>query len=102
MKYITSHTELMGAIGIVLVFVVGGKLKMKITKEETDVEAGSEGALGKILNFLSKRKQQDIEVLRVQHEILKERLIYELPKEITNLPEPEPEKITDLDTEKKS
>lgn len=88
MEYISNHAELMFGIGMVLVFIVGGSVKFKKTKEEIEADASSDGFMGKLLNFLIKKKDQEIELikLREQHLLLKERLKYELPKEIINLP----------------
>lgn len=102
MEYIANYAELMFGIGTVLVFVVGGSFRGKITKESKEVEAVSNGLIGKILEFLVKNKDQNIEIMKLKEKniSLQKKLDYELPKEIENPPEIVSEKVTGSDMEK--
>lgn len=84
LEYISHHAELMFGIGTVLVFVVGGSFAAKFTKESKEVNANSDGLLGKMFDFIVKRKDQEIEIMKLkkEHEMLQAKLDYQLPKEI--------------------
>ncbi|WEG13798.1 hypothetical protein PU629_05375 [Pullulanibacillus sp. KACC 23026] len=72
-------------IGVLLVFIVGGKFKATFTKDKTDVEASSTGLMGMFLKFKSQKNDHEIKKLEIEHKQAMERVQAEIPEEIKNL-----------------
>lgn len=84
-----SNVWTITAIGVLLVFIVGGKFTFKKTKESTDISAESEGLIEKLLKVYQNVKQNK-ELNHMTEKQTKEtieKLEVELPEELKKLPE---------------
>ncbi|WP_042461733.1 hypothetical protein [Neobacillus dielmonensis] len=73
-------------IGVVLTYVVGGKIKATFTKEKTDIEASSEGLIEKLLKHKKENNQQKLKELEEENKKTINNLKIKLPEETENLP----------------
>ncbi|WP_144461735.1 restriction endonuclease [Siminovitchia fortis] len=73
-------------IGILLNYVVGGKIKATFTKGQKDIEASSDGLLEKLLKFRKHDDEQKLKELELKNQDTIEKLKIEIPKETKNLP----------------
>lgn len=70
-------------IGIILTFVVGGKIKGTFTTKKTEVEASSQGLIEKFLKIKKHNDSHQLKELELKQTI--ERLKLQLPEETKNL-----------------
>ncbi|MDK7476036.1 hypothetical protein OWP15_25595 [Bacillus paranthracis] len=74
--------------GVLLTYIVGGKLKFTKTKEQTDVEVSTQGLLEKILKFKKHNDEQKLKELEKQNQQTARSLELRMPEETENLPGP--------------
>jgi restriction system protein len=72
--------------GILLNYIVGGNIKAIFTKEQTDIEASSQGLIEKILKFRKHNNEHKLKELELQNKITIEKLKIKTPEETKNLP----------------
>lgn len=74
-------------IGILLVFLVGGKAKATFTKKEKNIEASSKGLAGMIFQFIKHKDEHELKKLQIEHQQAMERIKAKIPEELKNLPD---------------
>ncbi|QAS52781.1 hypothetical protein [Halobacillus litoralis] len=85
-EFISTVPGAILGIGIILTFVVGGKVNASFTKEETKAGAESKGLFGLFLEYKKQKQDHELEKLKLEQNKSMERVNAELPEELKNLP----------------
>lgn len=86
-EFISNVPTLIFGIGLLLTFLVGGKLDLIWKKEEKSATAESKGLVALLIEYQKQKSKDEIEKMKLEHRQSMERLKAELPAELKNLPE---------------
>lgn len=85
-EFISYVPAVILGIGLLLTFLVGGKIKIKFTKEEKNISAESKGLIRLLTDYKKQKSTDELEKMRLEHEQSMERVKAELPAELKDLP----------------
>lgn len=76
-------------IGIISTALVGGTIKVAITKEKSELEHSSDGIIEKLLNWKKQKDEQELKKMELEHRQALEKMNAKLPQELEMIPSPE-------------